>query len=85
MMESCEYLFAKQLWQKLKEIVVGKIYCRVTKVDEIYVKIVTFDNFTYEAVIEHFSEKLVNGYTTDFCAYEIVNDFKKVITRRYFR
>lgn len=83
-MTDYEYLFATSLHQKLREKIVGKIFVKVTQKDELFVKIESYGGLEYRFYRSNFSESLLNGYTTDFAAYEVVIEFKKFITNKYF-
>lgn len=83
-MTDYEYLFTTTLHQKLREKIVGKIFVKVTRNDELFVKIESYGGLEYRFYRSNFSESIVNGYTTDFAAYEVVAEFKKFITNKYF-
>lgn len=77
-----EYLFSMNLHAKLKEKIVGKIFVTVKPNDTLYVKIETFEGLTYDVSVHNFSERFLNGYSTDYVAYEIVREYKKFITKK---
>lgn len=83
-MTDYEYLFTTTLHQKLREKIVGKIFVKVTRNDELFVKIESYGGLEYRFYRSNFSESIVNGYTTDFAAYEVVTEFKKFIMNKYF-
>lgn len=87
-MNEYEQHFTTNLQAKLKTKIKGKIYCEVNWHDEIYVKIINADNVKYEHRITHFSERFLNGWSTDYAAYEIVKEYKRFIfeelEKKYF-
>ena len=87
-MNEYEQYFTTSLHQKLKTKIIGKIYVEVNWHDEIYVKVINMDDVKYEHRITNFSERFLNGWSTDYAAYEIVNDYKRFIfeemEKKYF-
>lgn len=83
-MTDYEYLFTTTLHQKLREKIVGKIFVKVTRNDELFAKIESYGGLEYRFYRSNFSESLLNGYTTDFAAYEVVTEFKRFIMNKYF-
>lgn len=65
------YDFSMALYAKLKERIYGHIYVKVTDDDELY--------------INRFSEKMLNGYTTDYATYEVIEKLKKYVMNSYFK
>ena len=65
------YDFSMALYAKLKERIYGRIYVKVTDDDELY--------------INRFSEKMLNGYTTDYATYEVIEKLKKYVMNSYFK
>lgn len=80
-----EYLFATTLHAKLKEKIIGKIYVAVTRENALLVKIESFGGLSYSTAIDNFSDKILNGYSTDYAAYEIVNQYRKFITNKFLK
>ena len=87
-MSEYECNFTTNLQQKLKTKIKGKIYVEVNWHDEIYVRIINMDNIKYEHRITNFSERFLNGWSTDYAAYEIVKEYKRFIfeqmEKKYF-
>lgn len=87
-MKDYENLFSTALHQKLKEKIIGKIFIKVNRQDQLYISITRHDGIDYELYIENFSNKFLNGWTTDYAAYEVFEDYKKYINnlvyKRYF-
>lgn len=77
------YLFATSLHTKLKEKITGKIFVRVTKEDALFVRIESYGDITYKCYLENFSDRILNGLSSDYVAYEVVKDFKDFILSKY--
>lgn len=81
-----EYLFAMTLLHaKLKEKIVGRIFVTVTQDDELYVKIESFGGLTFNWKIEDFSIRIRNGYSSDYAAYEVIQQYKRYIIKTYLK
>lgn len=80
-----EYIFAKNLHEKLKQTIKGGIYCSVNENDQLYVKIINDGDLKFELYIYDISEKIVNGYSTDYALYEIMQKYKKFILHRFIK
>lgn len=78
-MNEYEQNFTTIVHQKLKTKIKGKIYVEVNWHDEIYVKVINMDDLRYEHRITNFSERFLNGWTTDYAVYEIVKEYKRFI------
>lgn len=87
-MNEYEHYFSMNLQQKLKTKIKGTIFVEVNWHDEIYVRIVNMDNIKYEHRISNFSERFLNGWSTDYAAYEIVKEYRNFIIeeleKKYF-
>lgn len=84
MMADYEYTFAVTLSQKLKHKIAGGNHVCVTDNDELLVKIIRDGAVDFKVYICNFSEKIRNGWSTDYAAYEIVNAYKDYIMKKYF-
>ena len=82
-MKDYEYLFAMAVQQKLKKQIIGKIFVKVNCDDELITEIKNGDT-ELRSVITNFSDKIINGYPSDYAVYEIVNEYKKFILRKHF-
>ena len=84
-MRDYEYLFATTLKQRLKTKIKGKIFCKVTYNDELYVSIRNEDSgIVCELRESGFSEKILNGYSTQYAEYEIIKKYKIYLNDRFF-
>lgn len=84
-MADYRYLFSKRLHEKLKSMVIGKVYCVVNPKDQLYVTIEQHEDMRFEIYIKDISERLMRGYSTDYAAYEIVEKYKRFITNRFIK
>lgn len=79
-----EYLFATTLHARLKEKIIGKIFCKVYPNDELVIEVTNYENFIWKYTIGNFSERIMHGCTTEYIAYDVVTAYKKTIMKRYF-
>ena len=84
-MRDYEYLFATTLHEKIKKEVVGKVFVKVTTEDKLYVNIKTFGDIEYVLTVDNFSQRIMNGWSTDYAAYEVLNRYRTFIMKRYFQ
>ena len=89
MMTEYERLFAMNLQQKLKKRIVGNIYVKITRNDEILVIIEKEeDGIEYKIFSGNFAERMKNGLSTDYAAYEILQQYRSyiqgIMEERYF-
>ena len=85
-MRDYEYLFATNLQQKLKEKIIGKVFVKINANDELYIKIERHEEgVMYEASYDEFSQKFINGWTTEYAAYEVLKNYKSSLMKRYFK
>lgn len=84
-MDDYKILFATLLHAKLKENIVGSIYVKVNQWDELYIAITSYGDVRFETKIGDFSEKLLNGYSTDYAVYEVKKKFESYLRKRYFK
>lgn len=75
-----EYLFATTLQQKLKTKIIGRIFVKVTLDDQLFIKIEHEDGLYYKMFIDDFSNRIRNGWSTDYAVYEVVNKYRKFVT-----
>lgn len=84
MMVDYGYAFAVTLAQKLKQKIVGGIHVCITDNDVLVVKVIRDDIVDCTIRVHNFSERIRNGWTTDYAMHEIVSDYKRCIMKRYF-
>lgn len=82
-MRDYEYIFSIALQSKLKEAINASIFVNVFK-DQLTVQIKTRFGLDYDTAINNFSEKILNGYSSDYAAYQIVKEYRSYINRTFF-
>lgn len=70
-----EYLFSMNLQAKLKEKIQGAIYVKVTR----------RDGNNFDVSFTDFANRMLNGLTTDYAAYEVVQKYKKFVMTQFFK
>lgn len=70
-MTDYEYLFSMNLQAKLKEKIQGAIYVKVNENDSLVIKITRRDENNFDMSFTDFSNKFLNGFSTDYAAYEV--------------
>ena len=83
-MRDYEYAFVMNLHEKLKAKIVGRIFCRVNDLDELWIEITNVDNVKNVIIIRDFSERIRAGWSSDYAAYEVISEYKRIIMSRYF-
>lgn len=86
--EDYRYVFSTLLHAELKKRIVGRIFTKITYYDELLVKIDTYDDLTYTVTIPNISDKILNGYTTEYAMYEVMKNYRdyiqKLVNKKYF-
>ncbi len=80
-----EYLFSMNLQAKLKERIQGGIFVKVDKDDILTVKITRRDNNNFETSFTDFSDRMLNGFTTDYAAYEVTKKYREFVMKQFFK
>ena len=84
-MQDYEYLFSKELHRRLKEKVKGKIWVKSYR-DELHVTITTFEGeLEYEFVEDDLSNKILNGFSSDYDVYTIMKDYHKFVNEIFLK
>lgn len=63
---------------------IGKVYCKVNEENELYIKIESLGDLKFSMTIDNFSERILNGYSTEYAVYEIMSEYEKFVHNRYF-
>ena len=81
-----EYLFATNLYQKLKEIVKGKVFCAI-KDDHLYVSIETKEIGKYEYTLNSsFADDLIHGQiSTDNVVKVVVREYRSYVIQHFLK
>lgn len=69
-MTDYEYLFSTNLHAKLKERIQGGIFVKVNENDSLVIKITRRDENNFDMSFTDFSNRMLNGFSTDYAAYE---------------
>lgn len=80
-----EYLFSMNLQAKLKEKIQGAIYVKVDMDDNLIVKITRRDKNNFEMSISNFSDRMLNGFTTEYAAYHIRKEYRDFVMEQFFK
>ena len=84
-MQDYEYLFSKELHRRLKEKVKGKVWVKAYR-DELHVTITAFEGeLEYEFVEDDLSNKILNGFSSDYAVYTIMKDYHKFVNEIFFK
>lgn len=84
-MTDYEYLFSTNLHAKLKERIHGGIYVKVNDNDSLVVKIMRNDGNNFDVSFTDFSNKFLNGFTTDYAAYEVQKKYRDFVMKQFFK
>lgn len=82
-MTDYEYLFSMNLQAKLKEKIQGAIYVKVN--DSLVIKITRRDENNFDMSFTDFSNKFLNGFSTDYAAYEVQKKYQKFVMKQFFK
>ena len=77
-MTDYEYLFSMNLQAKLKEKIQGAIYVKVNENDSLVIKITRRDENNFDMSFTDFSNKFLNGFSTDYAAYEVQKNIRNL-------
>ena len=84
-----EYLFSMNLQAKLKEKIQGAIYIyiyvKVNENDSLVIKVTRHDGNNFDMSFTDFANRMLNGLTTDYAAYEVVQKYKKFVMTQFFK
>lgn len=85
MMAEYEFIFASNLKTKLIEKVKGGVKTWITN-DELHVSILVRENdIQFEHVIPNISKLILNNYTSDYAAYQVMQVYKSYIRNKFFK
>lgn len=79
-----ERVFSKNLAEKLVEKIYGKVVVKIFK-DEVHVYIQCWTDIDCEIVLENFTDRVLNGWSTDYAAYEVLEQYHRAVIKRYFK
>lgn len=88
---TCNYTDNKYGWKslaradKLKEKIQGAIYVKVNENDSLVIKITRRDENNFDMSFTDFSNKFLNGFSTDYAAYEVQKKYQKFVMKQFFK
>lgn len=80
-----EYLFSMNLQAKLKEKIQGAIYVKVNENDSLVIKITRRDENNFDMSFTDFANRMLNGLTTDYAAYEVTKKYREFVMKQFFK
>ena len=80
-----ERLFSTNLRDKLKGAIKGSVFVKVNENDSLVVEIKRKDGNNFSVSFTDFSNRVLNGFTTEYAAYEVVKKYKKFVTSQFFK
>lgn len=84
-MADYEYLFSICLHEKLRERVLGSIFVKVKYNDSLIVEIKRRDGNDFSMSFTDFSNRILNGFTTEYAAYEVQKKYKEFVMKQFFK
>lgn len=84
-MTDYEYLFSTNLHAKLKERIQGGIFVKVNENDSLVIKITRRDENNFDMSFTDFSNRMLNGFSTDYAAYEATKKYQKFVMKQFFK
>lgn len=84
-MREYEYIFALALHSELKNKIQGGIFVNVYK-DSLWVKITHECGIIYETpLVSDFSNRVLNGCSAEYAAYEVLKLYRRFIKDTFFK
>lgn len=80
-----EYLFSMNLQAKLKERIQGAIYVKVNENDSLVIRITRRDENNFDMSFTDFANRMLNGLTTDYAAYEVTKKYREFVMKQFFK
>ena len=84
MMVDYGYCFAMALQQRLKSKIKGRIFVAVNDDDVLFINITNKDETVFKISFNNFANRLYNGWTSEYAAYEVISEYRKKLFDRYF-
>lgn len=84
MIDEASYVFRRTLHKKLKNKIIGKIFCRVIG-DDLFIHISRRDGTDFRMFITNLSDRIWSGYSTDDAMYEVLKNYKQYVVRQFFK
>lgn len=83
-MQDYEFLFSKNLHEKLKEKIIGKVWVKCYH-DELHVKIIPGRGLEFEFTMDDFQNRILNGLSSDYIVYDVLREYKSYIFSEFLR
>ena len=80
-----EYLFSMNLQAKIKERIQGAIYVKVNENDSLVIRITRRDENNFDMSFTEFANRMLNGLTTDYAAYEVTKKYREFVMKQFFK
>lgn len=80
-----ECLFSNHLYEKLKGVIKGGIFVKINENDSLVVEIKRKDGNNFGVSFTDFSNLVLNGFTTEYAAYEVTKRYQKFVMRQFFK
>lgn len=80
-----EYLFSMNLQAKLKEKIQGAIYVKVNENDSLVIKVTRRDGNNFDMSFIDFANRMLNGLTTVYAAYEVTKKYREFVMKQFFK
>ena len=77
-MTDYEYLFSSNLCTKLREEIRGSVFVKVNENDSLVIKIRRKDGNNFDISFTDFSNRMLNGFSTDYAAYEVQKNIRNL-------
>lgn len=84
-MADYEYLFSMCLHERLRERVLGGIFVKVNENDSLIVEIKRKDGNNFSMSFTDFSNRILNGFTTEYAAYEVQKKYREFVMKQFFK
>lgn len=80
-----EYLFSNNLYERLKKTIKGGIFVKINDNDNLVVKIKRKDGNNFDVSFTDFSNRILNGFTTEYAAYEVTKKYQRFVIQQFFK
>lgn len=80
-----ECLFSNHLYEKLKGVIKGGIFVKVNENDSLVVEIKRKDGNIFGVSFTDFSNRILNGFTTEYAVYEVTRKYRKYVMEQFFK